>query len=108
MADVSEHYRFHLQMQVILHRPAFEDGTDSVPKRRLHHSDAGETPKRKHITFNAQRKLEIKKNSLLLEHYHNLLSVQHKDYRLANTRDHSYGLVKETPRHCLTKPHTQT
>jgi len=30
-------YRFHLHRQVyeVLHRPAYEDGTDRVPKRRL-------------------------------------------------------------------------
>jgi hypothetical protein len=48
------------QRQLILHRPAFEDGTDRVFRNvGYYHSDAGETPKMKHITFNARRKLKI-------------------------------------------------
>jgi hypothetical protein len=36
-----------IQIQV----PAYEDGTDSVPKRRHTNSDAGELPRRKHTTI---------------------------------------------------------
>jgi hypothetical protein len=63
-ADVSEHCVgsiFKGKSIDIHHRPAFEDGTDTVFRNvGFWHSDAGDTPKRKLIAFNTWRKLKIK------------------------------------------------
>jgi len=49
---------FHLHRQVC----AYEDGTDSVPKRRhIKFRRPGELPRRKHTTHRTRRKFEIKK-----------------------------------------------
>jgi hypothetical protein len=48
-----------------LYLPAYEDGTDSVPKRRHLNSDAGELPRKKHTTYRTWQKFEIKNTSSL-------------------------------------------
>jgi hypothetical protein len=46
---------------VILHRPAYEDGTDRGFRNvGYQQSDAVKTPKRKHIRYKTRRKLKIK------------------------------------------------
>jgi hypothetical protein len=47
---------------VILHLSAYENGIDGVFRNvGIQNSDAGELPRRKHITFRTWRKSEIKK-----------------------------------------------
>jgi hypothetical protein len=51
----------HIPTPVMLHRPAYEDGTDRGFRNvGYQYSDAGKTPKRKHITYKTRRKLKIK------------------------------------------------
>jgi len=62
---------------------AYEDGTDIVLRNvGIQNSDAGELPKRKHITFRTRRKLEIKNINVLrawtVVIYKDLFRTSHK------------------------------
>jgi hypothetical protein len=47
------------------HLPAYEDGTDRVFRNvGIYNSNAGELPRRKHITFRTRRKFEIKNREI--------------------------------------------
>jgi len=60
-ADVSEHCLFYLHTRIGAHLSAYEDGTDSVPKRlHIKFRRRGELPRRKHKTFRTRWKFEIK------------------------------------------------
>jgi len=57
----------HIPSLVILHPPAYEDGTDGGFRNvGYEHCDAGELPKRKHITYRTRRKLKTKNNNTKL------------------------------------------
>jgi len=65
IADVSVPSQFHLHRQV--HPPAYEDGTDRGFRNvGYQSSDAGELPKRKHVTYRTRRKLKIKNFVIVL------------------------------------------
>jgi len=65
-------YQFHLHRQV-------DEVHFRVPKRRLLAFDAGELPKRKHITYRTRQKLKIKNVvfSFISEEAHNLIMLVH-------------------------------
>jgi hypothetical protein len=49
------------------HQHAYEDGKDRVFRNvGIYISDAGELPRREHITFSTRRKFEIKKIKMLV------------------------------------------
>ena len=59
----------HVPSLVILHPPAHEDGADRGFRNvGYQNQDAGELPKRKHITYLTRRKLKIKNSVYKLEH----------------------------------------
>jgi len=64
MADVSEltFGSIFIGRWMVLHSPAYEDGTESEFRNVGHYnSDAGDLPKKEHITFKTRRKLKNKK-----------------------------------------------